>query len=108
MKRLLPLFVLSAAATLAQPAITAVVDGGAYTVDIAQGSVFVVKGTGLSAAGFEQGTAPNYPTVLNLVQIKLTAASGSTVVTAPMVYTYNQSGVNQLVALLPSNTAVGA
>src|SRR5258707_1555224 len=49
-----------------------------------------------------------FRTVLNLVQIKLTAVSGSTVVTAPMVYTYNQSGVNQLVALLPSNTAVGA
>lgn len=109
MKRLILLFA-TAIAALAQPAITAVLDGGAYTSDVAQGSVFVVKGTGLSAAGFVQATAPNYPTTagLNNVRIALTAVSGGAVVNAFMVYTYNLSGVNQLAAVLPSNAATGA
>jgi len=109
LKRILVLLALSAAAGFAQtPAITAVQDGGAYTADIPQGGVFVVKGTNLSAAGLVQATAPNYPTTLNSVQINLTAVSGGTVVTVLMAYTYNQSGVNQLAAVLPSTTAIGA
>ncbi len=32
------------------PTITSVVDAGSYTANIAQGSIFVVKGSGLSAA----------------------------------------------------------
>jgi uncharacterized protein (TIGR03437 family) len=108
MKRLLLLIALATAA-LAQ-SITAVKDGAAYTNDVPQGAVFVVKGTNLSPAGFVQATAPNYPTTagLNGVRITFTAVSGGTVVNAYMVYTYNQSGVNQLAAVLPSNTALGA
>lgn len=47
------LFLLAAAClpAIAQPTITAVLDGAAYTQNIAQGSVFVFKGKGLSAAG---------------------------------------------------------
>lgn len=107
MKRLLALLTLSAAAW-AQPAVTAVLDAGAYTNDVAQGSVFVIKGTGLSAAGLVQATAPIYPTALNNVSLTLTAVTGGTVVRPLMVYTYNLTGVNQLAALLPSNAAVGA
>jgi uncharacterized protein (TIGR03437 family) len=107
MKRILALVAFTTA-VFAQPSITAVLDGGAYTNDIAQGSVFVVKGTTLSAAGFVQATAPSYPTTLNNVRITLTAVNQSAVVNALMVYTYNLSGVNQLAAVLPSNTAVGA
>ena len=33
------------------PTITAVLDAGSYTANIAEGSIFVVKGSGLSAAG---------------------------------------------------------
>ena len=34
------------------PVVTEVLDAGSYTKNIAQGSIFVVKGTNLSAAGF--------------------------------------------------------
>ncbi len=108
MKRILALVAFSVSAAFAQPAITQVLDGGAYTNNVAQGSVFVVKGTGLSAAGFEQAAAPLYPTTLNSVRITLTAVSGGAVVNALMVYTYNLSGVNQLAAVLPSNATIGA
>jgi uncharacterized protein (TIGR03437 family) len=107
MKRLLTLLALSAAA-IAQPAITAVLDAGAYTSNIAQGSVFVVKGTGLSGAGLVSAPAPLYPTALNSVSMTLTAVTGGTVVTPLMVYTYNLTGVNQLAAVLPSSAAVGS
>lgn len=108
MKRILTVLALSTGAALAQPAITAVLDGGAYTNNIAQGSVFVVKGTGLSAAGFVQAVAPAYPTTLNNASISLTAVAGGTVVNAKMAYTFNANGVNQLAAVLPSTAAVGA
>jgi uncharacterized protein (TIGR03437 family) len=106
MKRIL-LFSLFSIAAMAQ-SVTAVLDGGAYTANIAQGSVFVVKGTGLSGAGYVAATAPIYPTVLNNVSIRLTAVPGGAVVNALMVYTYNLSGVNQLSAVLPSTAAAGA
>lgn len=106
MKRILALMAFSLAA-VAQPTITAVQDGGAYTNNIAQGSVFVVKGTTLSASGFVQATAPSYPTTLNNVRITLTPTTPGTVINALMVYTYNLSGVNQLAAVLPSSTATG-
>jgi len=107
MKSILALLALSTAA-MAQPTIMAVVDGAAYTNNIAQGSVFVVKGTGLSAAGHVTATAPIYPTTLNNVKISLTPVAGGGVVTPLIVYTYNLSGVNQLAAVLPSSAAIGA
>src|SRR5437870_4673567 len=108
MKRILALLASCTTAAMAQPAITAVLDGAAYTNNIAQGSVFVVKGTGLSAAGLVSAAAPIYPTSLNNVKISLTAVAGGAVVTPLMVYTYNVGGVNQLAAVLPSNAAAGS
>lgn len=108
MRLIFALLTLSAAGAFSQVTVTAVVDGGGYTADIPEGGVFVVKGSGLSPAGLVQATAPTYPTTLNNVQIKLTAVTGGAVVTALMVYTYNQSGVNQLAAVLPSTAPVGA
>src|SRR5882724_4538933 len=107
LKRTLALLAISATAAMAQPTITAVLDGAAYTNNIAQGSVFVVKGTGLSAAGDVRATAPVYPTTLNNVSISMTAVTGGAVVTPFMVYTFNVSGVNQLAAVLPSTEAAG-
>ena len=107
MRLILGVFILTAAAT-AQPVVTAVVDGAAYTNNIAQGSVFVVKGSGLSASGIVQATTVPYPATLNDVSITITPVAGATVVMPRMVYTYNSGGVNQLAALLPSNAAVGA
>jgi len=85
-----------------------VLDGAAYTNNIAQGSVFVVKGTALSAAGLVSAAAPTYPTTLNNVKISLTAVTGGAALTPLMVYTYNVGGVNQLAAVLPSNAAAGS
>src|SRR5437660_35326 len=96
------------AGAMAQTVISAVVDGAAYTNDVAQGSVFVVKGTNLSASGYVAGDAPFYPTALNGVQITFTPVSGGAAVQALMVYTYNLSGTNQLAAVLPSNLATGS
>src|SRR3954451_17502244 len=94
MKRVLALLTLSTATAIAQPTITAVLDGGALTNNIAQGSVFVVKGTGLSSVGSVTATAPIYPTTLNTVKMSMTAVTGGSVVTPLMVSTYNVSGVN--------------
>lgn len=100
--------ILFAAGAVAQPAITAVLDGAAYTEGIPQGAVFVVKGTNLSGAGIVSAPAPTYPKTLNNVSITLTPAAGGADVQAYMVYTYNSSGVNQLAGLLPSSTAAGS
>src|SRR5438045_4321861 len=108
MKRVVALLTLSTAAAIAQPTISAVLDGGALTNNIAQGSVFVVKGTGLSSAGNVTATAPIYPTTLNNVRISMTAVTGGAVVTPLMVYTFNVSGVNQLAAVLPSTAVPGS
>ena len=88
------------------PTITEVLDAGSYTKNIAQGSIFVVKGTTLSASGFNQFGFP-LPTASNGVKITFTSTSGGTGVDAYLVYTYNQSGVNQLAGILPSTVAVG-
>ncbi len=88
------------------PSITAVLDAGGYTANIAQGSIFVVKGSNLSASGY---SASGFP-LLNLyngVKITFTPAAGGSGTDAFMIYTYNQSGVNQLAAVLPSTLAVG-
>jgi uncharacterized protein (TIGR03437 family) len=106
--RLFALFLLTVASCLAQPTISAILDGAAYTPDLAQGTVFVVKGTGLSAPGTTTAAGPNFPTTLNSVRITLTAVTTRTVVDARMVYTYNDGTVNQLAAVLPSDASLGA
>ena len=106
-KRVLALLAMASAA-MAQTTITAVLDGCGNTADIAQGSVLVVKGTGLSAAGYVAAQAPLYQTTLNDVQITFTAVSGGGVVDALLFYSYNLNGINQLGAILPSTTPVGA
>ena len=54
--RTLPLFLLSAAA-MAQT-VTLVQDGAAFTNGMAPGSVVVIRGTGMSPAGFVAANAP--------------------------------------------------
>lgn len=88
------------------PAITAVLDAGSYTKNIAQGSIFVVKGTNLSASGFTQLSFP-LPTSSSGVKITFTPTTGGAGTDAYLVYLYNQSGVNQLAAVLPSTVAAG-
>jgi uncharacterized protein (TIGR03437 family) len=89
------------------PTITAVLDAGSYTANIAEGSIFVVKGSGLSAAGLVQPPFP-LPTSSSGVSIAFTPANGGTPIAAFIDYLYNESGVNQLAAVLPSSTPVGS
>ncbi len=88
------------------PTITAVQDAGSYTSSIAQGSIFVVKGTNLSGSGLQSAGYPLI-TTFNNVKITFTPTSGGAGTDCPMIYTYNQGGVNQLAAVLPSTLAAG-
>jgi uncharacterized protein (TIGR03437 family) len=90
----------------ASPTITDVLDAGSYTKNIAEGSIFVVKGSNLSASGFTQLSFP-LPTTSSGVKITFTPAAGGTATDAYLVYLYNQGGVNQLAAVLPSTVATG-
>ena len=91
----------------ATPRITAVVDAGAYTANISQGSVFVVKGTNLCASGTVYGTLPYSTSPLNGVKITFTPVSGGAGMDAYMVYTFAAGAVNQLAAILPSTVPAG-
>jgi uncharacterized protein (TIGR03437 family) len=88
------------------PSISAVLDAGSYTPNIAQGSIFVVKGSNLSASGFTSTGFP-LPTTFGNVSISFAPISGGTPSPAYIIYLYNQNGVNQLAALLPSATPTG-
>ena len=74
--------------------------------NLAQGPVFVVKGTNLYTAGVFQAVAPKYPTILNNVRITFTTIGG-VVYEMLMVYTFNDGKVNQLAGVVPSNTPLG-
>ncbi|MCU1237379.1 MAG: hypothetical protein JWP63_5346, partial [Candidatus Solibacter sp.] len=88
------------------PTITAVQDAASNTLGIAQGSIFIVKGSTLSASGFTQ-FAPPRPTTSGGVKVTFTPTTGGTGTDAILVYLYNQSGVNQIAGILPSTVAVG-
>lgn len=94
------------------PTITGVVDAGSYTPSVAQGSVFVVKGTALSptSAGYNPFGFPlptNSGSSLGSVSINFTPLTGGTATPAYLIYLYNVGGVNQLAAILPSTFATG-
>jgi uncharacterized protein (TIGR03437 family) len=89
------------------PNITAVLDAGGYTASVAEGSIFVVKGSNMSISGY---TTTSYPLPANFqnTSIAFTPQTGAGSPTAAyIVYLYNQGGVNQLAAILPSTLAVG-
>ena len=88
------------------PTITNVLDAGSYTRNIAQGSIFVVKGTNMSASGLTQMTFP-LPITSGGVKITFAPAAGGAGTDAYLVYLFNQGGVNQLAAVLPSTVAAG-
>jgi len=89
------------------PTVTDVLDAGSYTANIAQGSIFVVKGTNLSASGYTKLSYP-LPTSSAGTSITFTPAAGGSGTSPYLIYTYNQSGVNQLAAVLPSTLAPGS
>jgi uncharacterized protein (TIGR03437 family) len=90
-----------------QPTITAVLDAASYTANIAQGSIFVVKGTNLSAAGFTQFGFPLPNVSTDGVKITFSPTGGGVSTIAYLVYLFNQNGVNQLAGLLPSTIGTG-
>jgi uncharacterized protein (TIGR03437 family) len=96
----------AAAGTSVAQTITAVQDAGSYTANVAQGGLFVVKGSGLSGSGFNEATAP-YGNSVGGTSITFTPISGGTGTPAYVIYTYNQNGVNQLAGLVPSTLAAG-
>jgi uncharacterized protein (TIGR03437 family) len=89
------------------PGISSVLDAGSYTPNIAEGSVFVVRGSNLSPAN--QDITPSFPLpqASNGVSITFTPASGGTGTNAYILYLLNESSVNQLAAILPSTVAPG-
>ncbi len=97
----------SVSVAVAAPTITAVVDAAAYTANIAQGSVFVVKGTNLCPSGVVYGSVPYSSAPLNGVKVTFTPAGGGAATDVYMVYTYGAGSVNQLAAILPSTVPTG-
>ena len=93
-------------AALAQaPTITAVLDAGGYTANLAPGSVFVVKGSNLCTTS-TTGATPYSTAAMGGATIAFTPAGGGAVA-AYMIYCYNSGGVTQLAAELPSTAAAG-
>ena len=77
------------------PTITAVLDAVSYTPNIAEGSIFVVKGSNLNASGFTQFSFPLPTASQSGVKITFTPSSGGSGTDAYLIYLYNQNGVNQ-------------
>jgi uncharacterized protein (TIGR03437 family) len=73
----------------------------AFNSPVAQGAVFVIKGSGLGPADLSVSTAPFQNTNLDGTSVAVTV--GSTTVNALMYYTSDK----QVAALLPSNTPTG-
>src|SRR5215472_457942 len=89
----------------AVPAITSVANAASnitFNSPVAQGTVFVIKGSGLGPASISVASAPFQSTTLNGTSV--TVAVGSTTINALMYYTSDA----QVAALLPSNTPTGA
>lgn len=98
---------LTSMAALAQgPSITAVLDAGGYSANVAPGTVFVVKGSNLCATN-TVGTTPYSTAAMGGATIAFTPSGGGSAVNAYMIYCYNSGGVTQLAAELPSTAAAG-
>ena len=73
---------------------------------IAQGSLFVIKGSNMSASGYVQTSVP-YPTSSGSTSVAFTPTGGGSPTAPYLFYTYNVSGVNQIGAILPSTLKTG-
>ena len=107
--RLLILTPLCVAALSAAPAITAVYNGASYAPaglpnsGIAQGSIFIVKGSGLGPATLQQVESYPLPTTAGLAGTTAQVTVGGVTEACIMVYTSD----GQMAAILPSATPVG-
>lgn len=104
-------FVLATCAvTYAQaPSITAVLDAGGYTSNLAPGTVFVVKGSNLctSSATANISAAPYSTAAMGGASIAFTPVGGGSAINAFMIYAYLSGSVTQLAGELPNATAAG-
>jgi uncharacterized protein (TIGR03437 family) len=92
------------------PSITSVVDAGSYTPNIAEGSVFVVRGSNLCPSGLSY-TSFNLPPSFEGVAITFTPSSGGAGTNAYILDVFDEP-VNgqpfwQLTAILPSTLPTG-
>jgi uncharacterized protein (TIGR03437 family) len=108
MKLLLTLFALSTSAVFAQtPVITTIQNNyariaeGASNYGIAQGSIFIVKGTNLSAQA--DTTLQNPPLQTTLANVRVRITMNGVVTYAPIYYVLSF----QIAAILPSNIVEG-
>ena len=99
-------WLVSTTSVLAQPRLRAtdpVVNGGSYSAGIAQGSIFVAVGSGLSGANVVVATSFPLQATMNGSSIRFTPISGGAPIDAFMIYTTR----DQVAGLLPSTAAVG-
>jgi uncharacterized protein (TIGR03437 family) len=89
------------------PTITDVLDDASNTANIAQGSLFIVKGSNLSPSGYTPVSSLPLPKSIGGVKITFTPTGGGSGTDTYLFYTYNQSGVNQLGGVLPSSVQPG-
>ncbi len=102
---------------MAQPTITKVLNAASYVTPppaasgqpanpapIAQGSIFVVIGTGLAGSGLVQ--ASSLPLQTNMNGVTITVTAGGQAYNAFMVNTWGL--YNEVTGILPSNTPVGS
>jgi uncharacterized protein (TIGR03437 family) len=95
--------VFGVAAFAQAPVITDVLDGAGYTATIAQGSIFVVKGTNLATKADCPSSCPPYPTTLGGATVTFTPVAGGTAIQAAIFATIP----TQINAVLPATTAAG-
>jgi uncharacterized protein (TIGR03437 family) len=94
----------------ATPAITAVLDAASNTANLAEGTIFIVKGSNLCPSepnGLVEYNIPRPTVGSDGVKITFTPTSGGTGTDALLWYEYNPSGTCQLAAILPSTVATG-
>ena len=89
------------------PTITAVLDSASNTANVAQGGIFIVKGSNLCPSGTKLFSVPRPTVSPDGVKITFTPTAGGAGTDSLLVYTFNPSGVCQLAAILPSTVAPG-
>jgi uncharacterized protein (TIGR03437 family) len=92
------------------PTISLVADAASYTVNIAEGSIFVVRGSNLCANGtvFFQYPLPTTSGGATGTMVTFTPAAGGSGTQAYLIDTYNANNFSQIAAVLPSTLAAGS
>lgn len=93
--------------TTPTPTITAVLDAAGNTANLAQGTIFIVKGSSLCPTGQNFFNVPRPTVAPDGVKITFTPATGGTGTDALLWYEYNPSGTCQLAGILQSTVAPG-